>query len=480
MSARSSAGLISVLISAALIASCTEQPVTAPDDLHPVFAKSAGTGPTVKSTDPSRSEPGVTLNVRVLGTGYSSGSKVSFGIAGTPSPNITTNSTTFVSSTELVANITISSTADLDSYDVIVITSEGKKGIGTEMFLVTYAVSELGTVQGFPTSQANDVNQDGVIVGYSGYGSNPNPDHAIRWRYISPTQIETLDLHAALQPAHRTVAFGVNSAGAIVGYRQVDSAASSSRPFVISETGVAATLHGVCGPNETSRQSHAYDIGDDGGIIGTEINAGYPVAIYWAPNAACATTLPSPAGTRSSEAAHISANGAFISGQITDAAGYGYAVRWSRRFDGTGWDLTYLTGAGYANTTSIGDDGTTTGYKQVSTLVKKRGSSYYDISSSGYVWSADGTATQLPSMGGDQLYVFGYGPLGVVGGGSLVQDGPLHAFIDEGLGNADLGVLVVGGSSWAVATSGSFIVGRGDVNTPGRGVESHAMVWVAK
>jgi hypothetical protein len=466
------------VVAVAIVVSCKEQPPTAPADIHPVFAKSGGTGPTVKSTDPSRSEPGVTLNVRVLGNGYSTGSRVDFGIAGIPSPKITTNSTTFVSSTELVANITIAADADLDSYDVIVITSEGKKGIGTEIFLVAYSVTDLGTAS-FTTSEARDVNPDGVIVGLLGNSVSPNIAHAVRWTYISPTQVETVDLHGLLQPALRTIAYSVNATGSIVGFRQIDSNTSSSRPFVISSAGVATTLHGVCGPTETSRQSHAYDISDNGDVIGTEINGG-SWAIYWAPNSMCAELLPVPPGTLASEATHISSNGAFISGSIYDASNVLCPARWGRRADGTGWELTILGGVPGAGTTSVQDDGAVTGYKHTNTLVRKRGSSYYNLTTSGYVWTPDGVVSQVPYMGGDDLSPSGYGPLGLVGLANLVADGPSHAFVDDGYGPADLGVLVIGGSSWASATAGSFIVGTGQVNTPGRGIESHAMVWVAR
>ena len=478
MRARSFTGFVSILTAIIAITSCSEQTPTSPADLHPVFAKSGGTGPTVKSTNPSRGEPGATLNVHVLGTGYNAGSRVDFGIAGTPSPKIRTNSTTFVSSTELVANITVAIDADLDSYDVIVITSEGKKGIGTEMFLVAYAVADLGTAN-FTTSEARDVNQDGVIVGLLGNSVSPNVSHAVKWTYISPTQIETVDLHSLLQPALRTIAYSVNATGSIVGFRQIDSNASTSRPFVISSAGVATTLHGVCGPTETSRQSHAYDISDNGDVVGTEINGG-SWAIYWAPNAVCAELLPVPAGTRASEATHISANGNFISGSINDASNVLYPARWARRVDGTGWNFVILSGVQRANTSSIQDDGAATGYQQVSTLVRARGSSYYDLSMNAYVWTASGSISQVPSMGGDQVFPSQFGVLGLVGWASLVTDGPAHAFVDDGTGPADLGVLVVGGNSLASATAGSFIVGRGDVNTPGRGIESHAMVWVAR
>jgi hypothetical protein len=481
MRVRKSAGILP-LVALIVASACGEQTLTSSPDFHPAFAKAAGNGPTVKSTDPARGEPGVTMSVRVLGSGYNNGSKVSFGIGGVPSAKVTTNSTTFVSSTELVANITIAADADLDSYDVIVITSEGKKGIGTEIFLIAYAVADLGTVNNATSSTAYDVTQDGLIVGFSGPGSSPaNSDHATSWRYISPTQIEKTDLHGLLQPAYRTVAFGVNLAGNIVGYRQLDAGAPSSRPFILSSAGAMTDLHSACGASETALQSHAYDISENNDVVGTQIVNGASVAIYWAPGSSCAAVLPAPEGATFTEATDISPGGAFIVGRSGDASNMTYPIRWSRRIDGTGWDVAILPGVPYGFPSTVMDDGGTVGSAQVSTLVRKRGSSYYDFTSDGYTWTAEGTVTKIPPMGnGDYLWVSGYGPLGLVGGSNLVIDGPSHAFVDFGDGPADLGVLVMGGNSFANATAGRFIVGRGDVNTPGRGIESHAMVWVAR
>jgi hypothetical protein len=51
---------------------------------------------------------------------------------GVANPNrVKTNGTTVLSSTELVANITIADTADVTSWDVQVALVGGKKGIGT-------------------------------------------------------------------------------------------------------------------------------------------------------------------------------------------------------------------------------------------------------------------------------------------------------------------------------------------------------------
>jgi hypothetical protein len=85
-------------------------------------------------------EQDVTLDVRVLGSGYDQGSKVDFLLDGTPTPKLRTNRTTFVSATEVVANITIAVDAVVSAYDVQVTTSRGKKGIGIDRFMVTVKV----------------------------------------------------------------------------------------------------------------------------------------------------------------------------------------------------------------------------------------------------------------------------------------------------------------------------------------------------
>jgi hypothetical protein len=76
----------------------------------------------------------------VLGSGFDAGSKADWAIDGDTTFALTrvrTNSTTFVSSSELVANITIEADASITLYDVIVWTGGGKKGIGIERFAVT-------------------------------------------------------------------------------------------------------------------------------------------------------------------------------------------------------------------------------------------------------------------------------------------------------------------------------------------------------
>jgi dipeptidyl aminopeptidase/acylaminoacyl peptidase len=119
---------------ASWVLGCTDRPATAPS--IEAAASGNGGGVTVTSANPNNAPQGVTLDVHVFGSGYDRGSKAQWARSGVLSPNVTTNSTQFVSPSELLANITIASIADTGLYDVLVTTSKGKKGIGSELFTV--------------------------------------------------------------------------------------------------------------------------------------------------------------------------------------------------------------------------------------------------------------------------------------------------------------------------------------------------------
>src|SRR5256885_7325991 len=93
--------------------------------LAPRITHAASGGVTVKSTSPDTATVDSTLDVHVFGTGFDPGSRANWAIKGVVSPKVVTNSMRFVSSTELVANITIAPDAPLASYDVIVTASSG-------------------------------------------------------------------------------------------------------------------------------------------------------------------------------------------------------------------------------------------------------------------------------------------------------------------------------------------------------------------
>jgi hypothetical protein len=73
--------------------------------------------------------------VTIFGTGFSTGAKATWSLAG-DTTQVHVKSTKVVSSTQLTARIVVPATAPLASYDVEVTLLGGKKGVGAEMFEV--------------------------------------------------------------------------------------------------------------------------------------------------------------------------------------------------------------------------------------------------------------------------------------------------------------------------------------------------------
>jgi FG-GAP repeat len=93
----------------------------------------------VNSANPSSAPQGtVNLNVTIGGSGFKPGATSQFFVSGTSDPGgVAVNSTTYVSSTQLNANINVSTTAAITSFDVIVKnTSSSRTGKGTGLFKV--------------------------------------------------------------------------------------------------------------------------------------------------------------------------------------------------------------------------------------------------------------------------------------------------------------------------------------------------------
>ena len=151
------------LVALSFVLACQDggQP-TAPS----IRVAAAGSSPTVSSVAPDSSPPGVTLDVTVNGSGFDRGTAVQLQRGGVPASGITTNSTTFINPKKVVAKITIAAAADTGKYDVAVTTSDGRKGVGVELFTVTYVVDELG-IFGGNWSRAHALNDRGEVVGES-------------------------------------------------------------------------------------------------------------------------------------------------------------------------------------------------------------------------------------------------------------------------------------------------------------------------
>ncbi len=172
------AAVLGAAACALLFGACSAEGPTSLDEPTALAAKggsggkgsggSGGTtgGPSVTATDPLGAPQGTTLDVRVLGSGFDARSVVEFLLDGQPTPSVQTKATRFVSKLELVASITISGDAATDLYDVAVTTSRGKRGVGIELFEVSYAATEIGTLGG-STSQAYAINSLGEVVGTS-------------------------------------------------------------------------------------------------------------------------------------------------------------------------------------------------------------------------------------------------------------------------------------------------------------------------
>jgi hypothetical protein len=93
--------------------------------------------PTVTSALPSAAPQDTTLDVQITGSGFDVGSHATFELGGVVDTRVHVNSTRYVKSTQVVANVTIAIDAIVSQYNVAVTTSSGKKGIGTDAFTVT-------------------------------------------------------------------------------------------------------------------------------------------------------------------------------------------------------------------------------------------------------------------------------------------------------------------------------------------------------
>jgi hypothetical protein len=146
------------ILAVLLLAACTDSGPTLPR----INAAAGSSGPIVTSADPDNAPQDTTLDVVVNGSGFDRGSSAQWAIAGVPAPKIHTNSTRFLNSRQLVANITIALDADPAFYDVIVTTLGGKKGIGTELFAVRVKGSAVG--QQVPDPQISFTKSFGIWV----------------------------------------------------------------------------------------------------------------------------------------------------------------------------------------------------------------------------------------------------------------------------------------------------------------------------
>ena len=92
----------------------------------------------VTSASPATAAQDTTLDVTIYGSGFVKGAMATWSLKGDTSL-VHVKATKLVNSTQLIATVTVPGTAPVASYDVQVALSDGKKGVGAELFTVTLA-----------------------------------------------------------------------------------------------------------------------------------------------------------------------------------------------------------------------------------------------------------------------------------------------------------------------------------------------------
>ena len=284
-----------VLLFSALAACSGDRPV-APTIGRPLFANGGPptTGPTVTSTTPARAPRNSTLDVTIAGSGFEPGSRAVWALKRDTTfatTRIKTNSTTFVSSSELTANITIGDDAPLEQFDVQVVTLGGRKGIGIELFAVTYEavdlgagdfssataindnglivgamasgfggflwenglLRDLGAPAGFTWFRAEDINGAGQVVGYG--GNSDGATQAVIWTTAAGAQALTGSLGGSYTLARR-----INDQGLIVGEAGLPDGTAHT---VVWENGVMRDIHGFA-----SGSTFPWGLSNSGIVVG--------------------------------------------------------------------------------------------------------------------------------------------------------------------------------------------------------------------
>lgn len=158
-----------VALGAVLLAtSCAQDDPNEPSISDISLAKSGGAPPKVDEAIPPDAPQDTTLEVQVIGSGFDYGSEVTMTLDGIVTGKVHTDSTHFVSAQELRARIRIDLDADTALYDVEVMTTRGKKGVGVDMFKVRLKGSSSESQSGFAV----------VISEWTGAITSPSGDVA--------------------------------------------------------------------------------------------------------------------------------------------------------------------------------------------------------------------------------------------------------------------------------------------------------------
>jgi len=374
----------------------------------------------VSAVNPTNSSRDVTLDLRVQGSGFVSGTRAVLARGGdttVAATKIKSNSTTVQSASELVLNITIQPDAALGRYDIQVVNPGGSMasraggfdvvlsieaidlgagenssaasvnnhgqivgtrregGVDRAFLWENGAFRSLGVLPGMTYSVASRINDNGRVVGGSGTGTLENPLVQSAFVWSTSDGIQALGTLGG----KITFANGINEQGDIVGSSAI--VGDKYRHAVVWRDGLIADLQ----PASLPLGSLGFDINDAGRVVGR-----YDVrAFVWSP-------------AKGMEP--LEASGA--SGALDNALGIdpsGRVVGW-RRPTATSGLLPFLWTSG-----SFQDLGSALGVQGIAHAINATGvvvgEATVDAQSLAFVWTATDGFTNLGTFQGMKLAV---------------------------------------------------------------------------
>jgi hypothetical protein len=179
---------------------------TNPDGGSDEGAFTVNNAPTVISTSPSsRAQGASSQTVAIKGTNFESGTGLAASFSGT---GITVNSTSFVSSTEVTANVTIASNASIGSRNVTVTNPDTTSATGNGIFSVGAAPTVTSTS---PNSRPQGASKQTVAIKGTGFASNASASFGAGITVESTTVVNSTELtskisiESAASPGTRAV-----------------------------------------------------------------------------------------------------------------------------------------------------------------------------------------------------------------------------------------------------------------------------------
>ncbi|MDX1493330.1 MAG: hypothetical protein R3253_04670 [Longimicrobiales bacterium] len=329
-----------------LLAACTS-PTDAPSvDAAVQMAKGGGGGgPDVTGAVPSEGAQGsVNLQVRITGSGFDNQSNAVWLRNGEPAPDVQTNSTSYVSSSELIADITIDAAAVTALYDIEVTNRRGKKGVGVELFSVkepgevtpTYVLAFPDEPSAWEGVYISDISLTDVLAG------TMNGAPALFDLDGSATILPDLGLDAFIQ--------GISAEAHFAAGLDTEEGTWIQRGIVWDlDAGTANRAEPLAGYPFGPFSYVIYGVNDGGLAVGTLSDTNSTgdtrVPLAWEPDGSgrwIPRVLPLlPGFTRGSPLA-VNDDGDIVGRNQMEEFSSGHAVLWSRNDDGT-YSVTDLT-----------------------------------------------------------------------------------------------------------------------------------------